>query len=126
MSEARFGGRRAAFIDGTAACLKTGAEFQGPMAPRSDGGIADLGVFTDAPGPSGYTAHLMDPWRDEAFFVAFSPELELAFGYRWRRSDFPWMGISEQNHSEVPTYRWLPAKSRIEVQYDVFINHDSP
>ena len=147
---------------GTADYLKTCAEFQWPTAPRSDEGIADLQIFTDAEVSSGYTAHLMDPSREDAFFVAFSPTLQLAFGYTWKRSDFPWMGIWEENYSRtntpwnartlargmefgvspmpesrremtnrgrlfgVPTYRWLPAKSRIQVQYEAFIKHDSP
>jgi hypothetical protein len=41
----------------------------------------------------------MDPSRDTAFFVAFSPDSRLAFGYVWRRADFPWMGIWEENAS---------------------------
>jgi hypothetical protein len=102
---------------------------------------------------SGYTAHVMDPAEPDAFFVAFSPSFELAFGYGWRRADFPWMGIWEENHSraaapwngealtrgmefgvspfpesrrsmvdrgrlfDVPTYRWIPAMSRVDVEY---------
>jgi hypothetical protein len=147
---------------GTAAYLKTGAEFLWPMAPTSNGGMADLQMFTEAAVSSGYTAHLMDPSREDAFFVAFSPRLQLAFGYRWTRSDFPWMGIWEENHSRtnapwngrtlargmefgvspmpesrremvnrgrlfgIPAYRWLPAQSRIETEYEAFIKHDSP
>jgi hypothetical protein len=36
-----------------------------------------------------------------AFFVAFSPRLRLAFGYVWKRADFPWMGIWEENRSRL-------------------------
>ena len=130
-------------------------------APRStgrsrhalDGGTADLRRFTDAAASSAYTAHLMDAAREDAFFVAFSPKARLAFGYVWKRRDFPWLGIWEENHSrthapwngatltcgmefgvspmpesrremidrgrlfDVPTYRWIPAKSRVEVEY---------
>jgi hypothetical protein len=43
----------------------------------------------------------MDLARDDAFFVAFSPSAGLAFGYTWRRADFPWMGIWEENHSRT-------------------------
>jgi hypothetical protein len=140
---------------GTAAYLKTGAEFEWPMAPRLDGGVSDLRIFNRAPVSSSYTAHLMDPERRHAFFVAFSPASHLAFGYVWNRADFPWMGIWEENHSRtnppwngktvtrgmefgvspmpesrrtmvdrgrlfgVPTYRWLPARGKIEVEYYV-------
>jgi hypothetical protein len=79
--------------------------------------------------------------------------VRLAFGYVWRREDFPWMGIWEENFSRmqqpwagqsltrgmefgvspfaesrremidrgrlfgVPTYRWIPAASRVSVEY---------
>jgi len=137
---------------GSHAYLKPGATFDWPSAPRCDGGTADLRRLTDMPASSAYTAHLMDPARP-AFFVAFSPASRLAFGYVWKASDFPWMGIWEENHSRTarpwngvtltrgmefgvspypetrrqmidrgtlfgaPTYRWLPAASRIDVEY---------
>jgi hypothetical protein len=79
--------------------LKPGAEFDWPKAPRIGGGTADLRVMNDAARSSGYTAHLMDPRREHAFFVAYTPEARLAFGYVWRRADFPWLGIWEENSS---------------------------
>jgi len=133
--------------------LRPGAEFDWPGAPRADGGIADLQRYADAPRSSAYTAHLMDPARETAFFVAFSPRAALAFGYVWKRPDFPWMGIWEENCSRTgspwngttltrgmefgvspfpesrremvdrrvlfgaPTFRWLPARGRIAVEY---------
>lgn len=133
--------------------LERGAEFDWPYAPRCDGAIADLRVYTDQPASSAYTAHLMDPSRPDAFFVAFSPSAQLAFGYVWPQREFPWMGIWEENGSRsyapwngkaltrgmefgvspmpesrrqmvergtlfgVPTYRWLPAGSRVRVEY---------
>ena len=84
---------------GPADYLAPGAEFEWPRAPRAGGGSADLRVFTDAPASSGYTAHQMDPARAHAFFVAYSPDSRVAFGYVWRRVDFPWMGIWEENHA---------------------------
>jgi len=137
--------------------LKMGAEFEWPNAPRSDGGIADLRIVNSAPVSSGYTAHLMNPSFERAFFTAFCPRIKLAIGYVWRQRDFPWMGIWEENHSRtdppwngktltrgmefgvspmpesrrqmtdrsrlfgVPTYRWLRARSRIEVEYEVIV-----
>jgi len=138
---------------GSADYLRPGEEFEWPRAPRPEGGFADLRVLT-RPAPSGaFTTHLMDPAREHAFFVAFSPAFRLAFGYVWKRQHFPWMGIWEENHSRVhepwngqclargmefgvspfpesrramtergrlfgvPSYRWLPARSRLEVEY---------
>jgi hypothetical protein len=133
--------------------LVAGAIFDWPLAPRAGGGTADLRRFTSAAASSAYTAHLMDAARDDAFFVAFSPKARLAFGCVWKRQDFPWLGIWEENHSrrhapwngvtltcgmefgvspmpesrremidrgrlfDVPTYRWIPAKSRVGVEY---------
>ena len=138
--------------------LEKGAEFAWPLAPRHGGGVVDLRVCGDAEKSSAYTAHLMDPARDEAFFVAFSPSNRLAFGYVWRRADFPWMGIWEENRSrpappwngrtltrgfefgvspmpetrrhmierarlfDVPTYRWIPARRRITVEYRAMLH----
>lgn len=83
--------------------LKPSAEFDWPMAPRLDGGASDLRAFADAKQSSAYTAHLMDPNRDHACFVAYSPAFSLAFGYVWKREDFPWLGIWEENHSRTQT-----------------------
>ena len=138
---------------GVADYLTRSAEFGWPMAPRVDGSLADLRIFNNVSVSSAYTAHLMDPAREHACFVAFAPAFELAFGYVWKRADFPWMGIWEENHSRthapwngrelargmefgvspmpesrrsmidrgrlfgVPTYRWIAAMSRVEVEY---------
>jgi hypothetical protein len=140
-------------IFGSADYLELGAEFDWPMAPRAAGGEVDLRVFTSAPVSNAYTTHLMDQTKDDAFFVAFSPEYQLAFGYVWSSREFPWMGIWEENLSRphapwagksitrgmefgvspmpesrrqmidrgrlfgVPTYRWIPAKGKVEVEY---------
>jgi hypothetical protein len=80
--------------------LTPGAEFAWPMAPTLNGSVSDLRVFTDADHSSAYTAHLMNG-SDTAFFIAFSPRVELAFAYIWKASDFPWMGIWEENHSRM-------------------------
>jgi len=142
---------------GPADYLAPGAEFDWPLAPRARGGDADLRVFSDAPASSAYTAHLTDASREDAFFVAFSPSHRLAFGYRWRGADFPWLGIWEENRSrpgapwngravtrgmefgvspfpetrrqmiergrlfDTPTLRWIPARTRVEVEYSAVL-----
>ena len=138
---------------GSADYLEAAAVFDWPAAPRKDGGVADLRRYPGASSSSAYTAHLMDPRREHAFFVAFTPALRLAFGYVWKQADFPWMGIWEENRSrtqapwngvtmtrgmefgvspmpesrrqmidrgrlfDVPTYRWIPARTQVEVEY---------
>src|SRR5437867_2970574 len=86
---------------GGADYMSAGAEFDWPLAPRSDQGFADLSLCNSAAVSSAYTAHLMDPGREHAVFVACTPALGLAFGYVWKRADFPWMGIWEENHSRT-------------------------
>ncbi len=139
--------------------LVGGAAFEWPDAPRSDGGVADLRQFTDAQSSSAYTAHLMDPRQEHAWFLAYCPFAELAFGYVWQRADFPWMGIWEENASrrqppwngitiargmefgvspfpetrrrmiergrlfDAPTFRWIPARSRVHVEYWAVAQH---
>jgi hypothetical protein len=142
---------------GSADYLAPGAEFDWPDAPGLGGGAADLRRSSPAAASSAYTAHLMDPRQDTAFFVAFSPDLRLAFGYVWKRADFPWMGIWEENASrseppwngvtltrgmefgaspfpesrremiergrlfDVPAFRWIPAATRVAVEYAVIV-----
>jgi hypothetical protein len=129
------------------------ATFDWPHAPAGTGGPIDLRTLTGTPRSSAYTAHLMEPASREAYFVAWSPAARLAFGYVWRPTDFPWLGIWEENGSRtvppwngialtrgmefgvspfpetrramiergrlfgVPTYRWLPARASLDVEY---------
>ena len=79
--------------------MRIGAEFDWPHVPRIGGGTVDMRVYTSAPVSAAYSAHLMDPHREQAWFVAFSPQSKLLFGYVWKRPDFPWLGIWEENHS---------------------------
>ena len=134
-----------------------GAEFTWPHVPLRDGGTQDLRTLTDATVSGGFTTTLMDPEREQAFFLAHSPSSKLLFGYSWRQSDFPWLGIWEENHSRThppwngetlalgmefgaspmpenrrqmiergglfgaPGYRWIPAKSKVTVEYSAFV-----
>jgi hypothetical protein len=86
---------------GPADYLRPGADFEWPHAPAASGGYIDLRRYTDAPVSSAYTAHLVEPLRTNAFFVAFSPAARLAFGCVWRRDDFPWLGVWEENGSRT-------------------------
>ena len=56
----------------------------------------DLERFTGAAKASGYTAHLMDPTRENAHFLAWSPRHRLLLGYIWRAADFPWLGTWDE------------------------------
>lgn len=78
-----------------------GVGFDWPVAPLRNGGKLDLQTYTKASVSAGYTAHLLDPHRERAFFRAFSPKSKLLFGYEWLRTDFPWLGIWEENHART-------------------------
>lgn len=80
---------------------KPGADFDWPNVPNISGGFTDLRVYNSAGVSAGFTTHLMDPHREHAYFVGFSPTSKLAFGYVWRRADFPWMGMWEENDSRA-------------------------
>ncbi len=80
-----------------------GAEFEWPLCPRKDGGADDLSVMTSEAKSGGFTAHLMEE-GEHAYFIAWSPVFKIAFGYIWRRNDFPWLARWEENHLRA----WKP------------------
>lgn len=86
---------------GTDAYLVAGAEFEWPLCPRKDRAWMDMRVMNIADVSSGYTAHAMDEAKEDSFFTAWSPASKIAFGYVWKRKDFPWLGIWEENHSRT-------------------------
>ena len=132
-------------------------DFEWPLKPSAGGRTEDMRVFTNAPASGGFDTVLMDPRTDQVFFFAFSPKTKVLFGYVWKRADFPWLGIWEENYGRehppwnrraltrgmefgaspvpesrrnmidrhsmfgVPGYRWLPAKSKTQVEYWAFI-----
>lgn len=77
------------------------AEFEWPHTPLVDGGSEDLRVFSSRDKSGAFSTHLMDPARDNAWFAAWSPTHSLAIAYIWRRTDFPWLGIWEENLGRV-------------------------
>jgi hypothetical protein len=76
-----------------------GVDFKWPLAPSRRGGTIDLSVHPTLAESAGFTTHLMDSSKELASFAAYSPTPGVLFGYRWRREDFPWCGIWEENRS---------------------------
>jgi hypothetical protein len=123
-------------------------DFTWPMGPTVGGGQVDLrGVPPQK--VLDMTGCLMDPQRPLGFVTALNLDQHLLFGYVWPRQDYPWvmswmnytgddhaargMEFSTQpfdlSHLEVieanpmfgaPTFRWLPAKSKIRSRFLVF------
>jgi hypothetical protein len=80
---------------------KPGAEFEWPNCPLRDGGSADLRVYPNEAVSAGFTTHLLDTSREHGYFAAWSPDSKLAFGYAWKRHDFPWLCRWEENRSRT-------------------------
>jgi hypothetical protein len=76
-------------------------DFDWPWRPLADGRKEDLRVYIDAESSGGFTTHLMDPALERSYFFAFAPVARVLLGYVWRRSDFPWLGIWEENRSRI-------------------------
>ena len=86
--------------------MKINTEFNWPLAPREDGEHEDMQLFTSREVSGAFSTHLMDPSRDKAYFSAWSPTSKLALTYVWKQSDFPWLGIWEENHGRTsPPWR---------------------
>ena len=71
--------------------------FEWPHAPMAGGGTYDLRIYSDRTKSAGFTTHAMNPSEQEAWWTASNGGL--TFSYRWRREDFPWLGIWEENHA---------------------------
>ena len=123
--------------------------FTWPLAPGRNGESIDVRT-TPALTPIGdHTTSLMDPARRLVFVTAFHPDKRLLLGYVFRREEYPWTQLWESYPADgrlarglefatqpfdvprreviqlnamfdTPTYRWLPAKSRIRSQFLMF------
>jgi hypothetical protein len=68
-------------------------QFRAAAAPK------DFETYTNVAASGGYTTHLLDSSSAGAWFFAYSPKFQVVFGYVWQRSDFPWLGVWEENCS---------------------------
>jgi hypothetical protein len=125
-------------------------EFTWPMAPTVSGTPVDMRIVPVISPVMDQTASLMDPARRLVFVTAFHPDKKALIGYIFRREDYPWLQIWDsypgpQRRSyrgmefatqpfdlprreviqsnamfDTPTYRWLPAKSKITSSFLMF------
>jgi hypothetical protein len=122
--------------------LASFSAFTWPMAPGLNGESIDVRPTPTQMPIGDHTTSLMDPARHLVFVTAFNPSRHLLLGYVFRREEYPWTQLWEsypetgriarglefatqpfdlprreviQANSlfDTPTYRWLPAKSRI-------------
>jgi len=124
-------------------------DFKWPMAPTVDGGQADIRLIPTDHNWLDLASCQMDVTRRLTFVSALHLEKHLVYGYVFRRDDYPWlmswmnftgddhaargMEFSSQpfdiSHKETvamsplfgqPTFRWLPARSKIETRFLIF------
>ena len=125
-------------------------EFKWPMAPTVTGTLVDIRISPTIAPVMDQTTSLMDPSRPLAYVTALHPERKALLGYVFRREEYPWIQIWDsypgggrrsyrgmefavqpfdlprrdviQTNSmfDTPTYRWLPAQSKITSSFIMF------
>jgi len=129
--------------------LTSGQDFTWPMAPGLDGKMIDLRLTPAHPHFLDHAATLLDPGRELEWVTAINPKKRLIIGYVFKRADYPWLqhwgyypptqkmargmefgtqpydvprreAISTGAMFNTPTYRWLPAKSKINTRFLIF------
>ncbi|MEP7367240.1 MAG: hypothetical protein ABI972_28595 [Acidobacteriota bacterium] len=127
-------------------------EFTYPNAPIKAGGTANLRAVPTNPNSMDHTGCAFDPSRKNVFVTAIRKDKGLVFGYLLRREEYPWLQewmnytneknlarglefgtqpydlprrviVDMNNLFGVPTYRWLPAKSKISTRFLMFYAH---
>lgn len=130
--------------------LAPGRDFTWPLAPTKSGDLVDVRAAPAKADLLDHTTTLLDPNRHTAFVTALNLEKRLLVGYLFRREEFPWLQIWEYYPAGrtlarglefstqpydvprreaislgkmfgAPTYRWLPARSKIGARYLLFL-----
>lgn len=76
-------------------------DFAWPYAPKFDRGRLDLRRVLLMDRRGFVAAVQVAPQRDQGFVCALNARLSLAFGYVFRRKDFPWVALWEENRARV-------------------------
>jgi hypothetical protein len=110
----------------------------------------DLSTFSEVPHKDLVNSFLVEPSRHRAFFTAFHPRFALLVGYVFRRLEFPWLNVWENNDEQlqtrgmefsntphhgttkalisareiwgVPAYEWLDARSTVTKRFIAFLH----
>ena len=80
-----------------ASLVRDNEEFTWPEAPAVEGGSVNLSRPFARDGKGFVAAVLLDPQREFGFVAALNWQLGLLLGYCFRRPDFPWVAIWEEN-----------------------------
>jgi hypothetical protein len=132
--------------------LTSGQDFTWPLAPDLSGKTIDLRQTPENAHYLDHATTLLDPSRELEWATALNLKKRLLLGYIFRRAEYPWLqywgnypptqkfsrgmefgtqpfdvprreAISTGTMFGTPTYRWLPAKSKITTRFVVFYTH---
>jgi len=81
------------------ALLQSGQAFTWPHAPKKPAGTVDLTLPLSRNGFGYVAAVLLDPQADWGFIAAVNRRLQLLIVYCFRRVDFPWVALWEENRA---------------------------
>jgi len=134
---------------GSTGKLAYGKDFVWPLAPLTKGGSVNLTTIPTNETSLDLATCQIDPARTYGYVTVLRPDKHLIFGYVFRREHYPWL-MSWMNYSgdaraargtefssqpfdisrqeavamnplfDTPTFRWLPAKSKIESRFLMF------
>lgn len=77
--------------------LKPDTAFSWPQGPGVRGTVDLRMIGRDARVSGDFSTQRMNPRRGDAWFSAVNPRAGLMLAYVWKRSDYPWLGIWEEN-----------------------------
>jgi len=83
--------------------LASGRNFHWPFAPSASGKSLDLTLPLSHPGLGFIVSLLLNPRREVEFIAALNLPHRLLLAYCFRRQDFPWVAIWEENKSRAGT-----------------------
>lgn len=127
----------------------SGKDFIWPIAPGVDGKKVDMRITPEHPNSGGHTTQLMDRSRKLAYITIYNPRVGLMIGYLFKNEEFPWVqswedfrpsgklarglefstqpfdvprreAIQMNSLFDTPTYRWLPAKAKVNSRFLLF------
>ncbi len=88
------------------ALLASNREFEWPLAPLANGGTVDLSRPFPTDGLGFVIAILVDRNREFGFVAATNRKLGIVIAYCFRRHDFPWVTVWEENRAvSAPPWR---------------------
>jgi hypothetical protein len=132
--------------------LPSDKEFNWPEAPGLHTRKIDVRIAPAEPNSGDHTTCLMDPARNLVFITALHPGKRLVLGYLFKPQEYPWTqswmfypknkklargmefatqpfdvprreAVQLNSLFGAPTFRWLPARTKIESRFLMFYAH---